>query len=80
MLLLAGVSAYNGVRLVPHSSRVVMMSEGPAAVAEPPPAAAPAPASAPAPAPPAPKPAAKVVEEPEEPAGPAKCAARPEPW
>ena len=78
MLLLAGVSAYNGVRLVPHSSRVVMMSDAPAAVAEPPPAAAPAPA--PAPAPPAPKPAAKVVEEPEEPAGPAKCAARPEPW
>ena len=77
LLLQAGVSAYNGVRLVPHSSRVVMMSDAPAAVAEPPPAAAPAPA--PAPAPPAPKPAAKVVEEPEEPAGPAKCAARPEP-
>ena len=74
MLLLAGVSAYNGVRLVPHSSRVVMMSDGPAAVAEPPPAATPAPAPAPAPAPPAPKPAAKVVEEPEEPAAPAKDA------
>jgi len=72
MLLLAqaGVSAYNGVRLVPHSSRVVMMSDAaPAAVAEPPPAATPAPA-----APPAPKPAAKVVEEPEEPAAEAKDA------
>jgi light-harvesting complex II chlorophyll a/b binding protein 4 len=47
-----------------------MMSDAaPAAVAEPPPAATPAPA-----APPAPKPAAKVVEEPEEPAAEAKDA------
>lgn len=63
-MLLAGVSAYNGVRMVPHSSRVVMMSDAPAAVAEPAPVAAPAPAPA---APPAAKPAAK-VEAPEEPA------------
>ena len=76
MLLLTGVSAYNGVRLVPHSSQVVMMSS-PRGRRRPPPAAA---CAAPAPAPaPAPKPAAKVVEEPEEPAAPAKCAVRPEP-
>ena len=66
-MLLAGVSAYNGVRMVPHSSRVVMMSDAPAAVAEPAPVAeVAAPAAAPAPAPAA-KPAAKKVE-PEEPA------------
>jgi hypothetical protein len=64
-MLVAGVSAYNGVRMVPHSSRVVMMSDAPAAVAEPAPVAAPAPAPAAAPAA---KPAAKKVVEPEEPA------------
>ena len=63
-MLVAGVSAFNGVRMVPHSSRVVMMSDAPAAVAEPAPVAAPAPAPAAAPAA---KPAAKKVE-PEEPA------------
>jgi len=72
-MLLAGVSAYNGVRMVPHSSRVVMMSDAPAAVAEPAPVAAPAPAPAAAPAA---KPAAK-VEAPEEPAPTPLCAGRP---
>ena len=45
LTLLSVVSAYQGVRVMPHSSRVVRMSEA-AAVAEPA-AAAPAPAAAP---------------------------------
>ena len=49
LTLLSAVSAYQGVRVMPHSSRVVRMSEA-AAVAEPA-AAAPAPAAAPAAAP-----------------------------